>query len=154
MTQKLGDGCQGDVYKAKNQQNKEFAIKLYNQKQLSGFDQEVTAMRRIGQHENLVSLVDADRYTQITDASGDLFQGSILVQELQEFGCFFDLLIGNEPMSDDMIRYCMKQLLSGVKHMHENNFVHMDLKPENVLVNKNGTLKICDFGFAREHNNS
>lgn len=65
-------------------------------------------MRRIGQHENLVSLVDADRYTQITDASGDLFQGSILVQELQEFGCFFDLLIGNEPMSDDMIRYCMK----------------------------------------------
>ena len=33
--------------------------------------------------------------------------------------------------------------------MHSLNYVHRDVKPENILVNANGTVKICDMGFAK-----
>jgi serine/threonine protein kinase len=35
--------------------------------------------------------------------------------------------------------------------MHKNGFMHRDLKPENLIVNKDDTLKICDFGGSVEH---
>ncbi len=34
--------------------------------------------------------------------------------------------------------------------MHKNNIIHRDVKPENLLVDKKGTIKLCDFGFARK----
>lgn len=43
----------------------------------------------------------------------------------------------------------MKQLIKGVHHMHQNWIIHRDLKTSNLLINNNGTLKICDFGLAR-----
>lgn len=41
------------------------------------------------------------------------------------------------------------QLLRGVDYMHKNKVIHRDLKPQNILVNSNGVLKIADFGLAR-----
>lgn len=41
------------------------------------------------------------------------------------------------------------QLLEGVAYMHKNQVIHRDLKPQNILVNSDGVLKIADFGLAR-----
>ncbi|KAL0342905.1 UNVERIFIED_CONTAM: Cyclin-dependent kinase G-1 [Sesamum angustifolium] len=48
------------------------------------------------------------------------------------------------------VKCMMKQLLEGIKFLHENEVMHRDLKPSNLLVNKMGELKICDFGFSRQ----
>jgi cell division cycle 2-like protein len=48
------------------------------------------------------------------------------------------------------IKCLMIQLLHGIKYMHENWVMHRDLKTTNLLLSENGTLKICDFGMARE----
>ena len=45
----------------------------------------------------------------------------------------------------------MKQLVSAVNHAHENNIIHRDIKPQNVLVKDDGTIKITDFGIALAH---
>ena len=41
-------------------------------------------------------------------------------------------------------------MLKACDFMHAHNIVHRDFKPENMLLSKNGVLKICDFGFARQ----
>ena len=44
----------------------------------------------------------------------------------------------------------MRQILSAVKHLHDNNIVHLDLKPENILLTETKQIKLIDFGISRE----
>ena len=53
-----------------------------------------------------------------------------------------------------LIRSYLYQLLSGLRYLHKHGIIHRDVKPENLLVDKEGTLKLCDFGFARKMNES
>lgn len=43
----------------------------------------------------------------------------------------------------------MKQILSGLSFCHSHRILHRDLKPQNLLIDKQGVLKIADFGLAR-----
>ncbi|KAL8501928.1 hypothetical protein ACS0TY_021160 [Phlomoides rotata] len=46
------------------------------------------------------------------------------------------------------VKLLMKQLIGGVKFLHDNHVMHRDLKPSNILINSRGELKICDFGLS------
>lgn len=48
-----------------------------------------------------------------------------------------------------VVRSFMWQLLKGTAYCHENRVLHRDLKPQNLLINKKGELKLADFGLAR-----
>lgn len=56
-----------------------------------------------------------------------------------------------ELRESDVIKY-IRQVCEGVKHMHEKNILHLDLKPENIMcVDTNGSdVKLIDFGLARK----
>jgi cell division cycle 2-like protein len=52
------------------------------------------------------------------------------------------------PLSEDVVREMMRQLVSAAKKIHGVGFIHRDMKPENILVCPFSELKVCDFGSA------
>lgn len=55
----------------------------------------------------------------------------------------------NGALDAHVIKSFMFQLLKGIAFCHENRVLHRDLKPQNLLINKRGQLKLADFGLAR-----
>lgn len=49
------------------------------------------------------------------------------------------------------VKCYMHQLLSGLKYCHDSGIIHRDIKAANVLIDKNGVLKIADFGLANNY---
>merc|ERR1719499_785984 len=74
-----------------------------------------------------------------------------LVTELMDTDLHY-IIHSKQALSDDHIQYFVYQILRGLKAVHSAKVLHRDLKPGNLLVNKNCDLKICDFGLARPVN--
>jgi len=76
------------------------------------------------------------------------YQVSAVVLELAPNGCLFDYVKIMEGFHIDIARFYFKNLLNGLKYMHENGLVHRDIKLENILFDRDYILKIADFGFV------
>lgn len=59
--------------------------------------------------------------------------------------CFQD----DQSLPEHTVQKIAKQLVRALHYLHSNRIIHRDMKPQNVLIGSNGTLKLCDFGFAR-----
>ncbi|XP_041089856.1 testis-specific serine/threonine-protein kinase 3-like [Polyodon spathula] len=72
-----------------------------------------------------------------------------LVMELAERGDLFEHINKSGPLSESQAKDLFGQLAESVRHCHENGVTHRDLKCENTLLDKNFSLKLADFGFAK-----
>ena len=57
--------------------------------------------------------------------------------------------LGRLGLGDNMVKRFMSQLVTGIRYCHGHRVLHRDLKPQNLLINREGNLKIADFGLAR-----
>ncbi|XP_035988552.1 serine/threonine-protein kinase 17B [Fundulus heteroclitus] len=76
----------------------------------------------------------------------------VLVLEYAAGGEIFDLCVSEELLPENQITRLIRQTLEGVHHLHQNQLVHLDLKPQNILLTSlapPGDIKIVDFGLAR-----
>lgn len=73
-----------------------------------------------------------------------------LIQEFIRGGEFLTLLKQKTRLDIDSSRFFASQIVLLLKHLHANNIVYRDLKPENMLVDKTGYLKIIDFGLSKK----
>ncbi|CAJ0943255.1 unnamed protein product, partial [Mesorhabditis belari] len=142
--EKVGEGTYGTVFKARNKDTSEVvALKLVR---LDDDDEGVpsSALREICilrelKHPNVVRLYD------VVHSENKL----TLVFEYcdQDLKKFFDSLNGH--IDQQTVRKLMQQLLRGLAFCHAHHVLHRDLKPQNLLINANGSLKLADFGLAR-----
>ncbi len=73
-----------------------------------------------------------------------------LVMELVKEGTLFDLLHRKKnTFSEADRRRIATQMISVIAYLHRHGIVHRDIKSHNMLLDKNLTLKLCDFGLAR-----
>lgn len=57
--------------------------------------------------------------------------------------------LGRLGLGDAMVKKFMSQLIEGVRYCHSHRVLHRDLKPQNLLIDRDGNLKLADFGLAR-----
>jgi serine/threonine protein kinase len=96
-------------------------------------------------HENVLNLRDI-----MLPPAGALSEWNdiYLALELMDTDLHY-IIHSKQALTDDHIQYFIYQVLRGLKAIHSAKVLHRDLKPNNLLVNKNCDLKICDFGLAR-----
>ncbi len=58
-------------------------------------------------------------------------------------------LINKEIFTEEQTRFYIAQLVLAVESIHKMNYVHRDLKPDNILLDKNGHIKLTDFGLCK-----
>lgn len=147
VKEELGKGRFGVVCKCvRKKDGKEFAAKFIKCSKAQDKDDvlhEVEIMQAVG-HKTLLRLVDA-------------FQTAsefILVMELVTGGELFERVVEDEFISENEVIHYMKQILEGVEHMHSKNVLHLDLKPENIMIVRpnSNRIKLIDFGLARKYN--
>lgn len=147
---KAGEGTYGVVYKAKNKvTGKNVALKriklekFYNK----GGDSEgvpSTAIREISllkglRHSSIVELLD------VMYATDKLY----LVFEFLDLDLKRYMDSTRKPIEKELIRSYMKQLCEGMAYLHSHRILHRDLKPQNLLVDREGHIKLADFGLSR-----
>jgi len=143
--EKIGAGTYGVVYKARDRQTgKLYALKKIS---LEGQDEGVpsTAIREISllkelSHENIVQLNDVIHFE-----SKLYLVFEFLDQDLKKY---MDTC-GPEGLSPHLVKSYLYQLLRGVAFCHSHRVLHRDLKPQNLLIDRTGQLKLADFGLAR-----
>mmetsp|Transcript_11164 Transcript_11164/g.20622 ORF Transcript_11164/g.20622 Transcript_11164/m.20622 type:complete len:307 (+) Transcript_11164:99-1019(+) len=141
---KVGEGTYGVVYKAKDKITGEvIALKRIR---LEAEDEGIpsTAIREISllkelQHPNIVKLYDVVH----TDSKLTLVF-EYLDQDLKKY---LDVCEGG--LEPNIMKSFLYQLLRGVAFCHQHRVLHRDLKPQNLLINREGELKLGDFGLAR-----
>eukprot|EP00297_Palpitomonas_bilix_P006935 CAMPEP_0113896990 /NCGR_PEP_ID=MMETSP0780_2-20120614/18378_1 /TAXON_ID=652834 /ORGANISM="Palpitomonas bilix" /LENGTH=382 /DNA_ID=CAMNT_0000888299 /DNA_START=17 /DNA_END=1165 /DNA_ORIENTATION=+ /assembly_acc=CAM_ASM_000599 len=146
---RMGEGSYGVVCAVKNSKTGEKqAIK-----KIKKVFQDVTDAKRILReikllrhldHENVIGIRDMMAYPQDAKKFEDVY----LVNDLMDTD-LLQIIRSSQPLSDDHVRYFVYQMLRALKYVHSANVLHRDMKPNNLLVNANCDLKVCDFGLAR-----
>ena len=145
----IGEGGMSRVWRALDQNTGKYvAIKVLREEYsedesfIRRFDREAQAASRMS-HPNIVNLLDVGveddgtRYLVM-----EYVQGKTLKRFIQESGA-----LRPEIASQIIIR-----VLAALQHAHQNGVVHRDIKPQNILIDKEGTVKVADFGIARMAN--
>jgi len=69
--------------------------------------------------------------------------------EFMDGGSLTDIVYGyTKKIPENISAYIMKEILQGLDFIHDKKQIHRDLKSDNILVDKNGSIKVADFGFA------
>ncbi|MBR5222736.1 MAG: Stk1 family PASTA domain-containing Ser/Thr kinase [Clostridia bacterium] len=141
----LGEGGMARVYKAfDNQENRMVAIKILKDEFLSNDE----FLRRFKNESKAIAMLSHPNIVNVYDVSfGDLIQ--YIVMEYIE-GITLKEYIENEGSLrwKDAVHFTI-QILKALQHAHDKGIVHRDVKPQNIMVLADGTIKVTDFGIAR-----
>ena len=148
----LGGGGMGSVYHAFHKDNDEveFAVKVLPRERredpylIEALMTEAKICWQLGEHQHLNSAVDFGRFSNEYYAVFEYIEGTRLDQ------------IIDSPVQrpEKQIILWAMQILSAEQHMYDKGFLFRDLKPQNIMIDKNGNVKLFDFGLAMPIDNA
>lgn len=148
----IGRGAYGTVYKARHRISGQLVAMKQIPLPVSGEGvpmnaiREIAALRRMEcfEHRNIVRFLDVN----LRVLEGETRMTLVFEYIDQDLATYLEQH-PSKSLGQEKIRDLMAQLLSGIEFLHCHKVVHRDLKPQNILVTRNGLLKIADFGLAR-----
>ncbi|NBI29607.1 Stk1 family PASTA domain-containing Ser/Thr kinase [Chengkuizengella marina] len=147
---RVGGGGMALVFKAHDKLlNRMVAIKVLRQQFV--YDEDfIRRFRREAQsaaslsHPNVVSIYDVGQEDDIHYIVMEYIEGSNLNEEIKN----------RAPFQVEEAIHITSQICDALDHAHQNQIIHRDIKPHNILIGRNGRVKVTDFGIARAASSS
>jgi len=141
----LGAGGMGVVYRARDAKlGRDVALKILpaelaaNADALRRFESEASMASSLN-HPNIVTIYEVSRSNELAWMAMELVEGDDL-----------RTLVEREPMTMKNALRIAVRVAEGLAAAHEGNIVHRDLKPDNIMISRDGFVKILDFGLAKQ----
>jgi len=143
----IGEGAFGQVYQALHLETGQFVavkhilIGELSDNLMSGVEtlcQEIAVYQKL-EHPNIVKYLGAKQNHQDIYIYMELMTGGSISSMLKQYGSF----------EESVIRKFTKQLVLGLDYLHSNGIIHRDIKGGNIMSNRDGDVKLADFGAAK-----
>lgn len=145
LLDRVGSGAMGTVYRAVHRRMKrEVAVKILRASASDRpwldalFDREIRAAARL-LHPNIVAAYDAGEDGGLPYLVSQFVEGDNLATVVGEVG----------PLPVDLAMDCTLQAANGLLYLHQEGFIHRDVKPANLMLDSEGVVRVLDVGLAR-----
>ncbi len=141
----INRGGMAEIWLATDSKNKPFALRRMHEQYRFNFFAKRRFLRgceilsSIPDHEQIISYVE----------HGKIKGQPYLVMEYVEAENLKILFAKSDPLLAEHVAQILIDMASGLEHMHENGYMHLDFKPENVLVTRNAGVRLVDFDLAQ-----
>ena len=143
---RIGQGAFGKVNLGLNVlTGRVVAIKSFKKKPIEKFRHK---MKKIQSETELMKRFNHKNITKILEVFNDE-EYMLIVMEYINGGNLFSFVKKRRKLSEKMARFLFRQIILGIHHIHSKNVVHRDIKLENILIDFNNNVKICDFGIGK-----
>lgn len=145
----VGAGAYGVVFKAQDVETQHIVAmkKVFNI--FDAFSDSIRVLRelkfmKLFRHPNIVSLIDI-----CVPSSESHFNSIYVVMQNYDADLSGVIKENNGSLEDGHYKYILVQILSALKYLHSANILHRDIKPHNILINKDCQVCLCDFGLSK-----
>ena len=143
LAERIGSGGMGEVYKAYNPSLNRFAaVKILNEEIFAGMFKNEANIQASVNHPNIARLYE------YTSCGNKL----CIVMEYVEGDCLDVIRRRNGKLSSAETENIIRQIVSALAYLHSKEIMHRDIKPQNFKVQPDGTVKMLDFGIAKNKN--
>ena len=143
---RIGQGAFGKVNLGLNVlTGRVVAIKSFKKTPIEKFKHR---MKKIQYETELMKRFNHKNITKILEVFNDE-EYMLIIMEYINGGNLFSFVKKRRKLSEKMSKFLFRQIILGIQHIHSKNVVHRDIKLENILIDFNNNVKICDFGIGK-----
>ncbi|MPQ32350.1 Stk1 family PASTA domain-containing Ser/Thr kinase [Clostridium estertheticum] len=145
LLEKVGEGGMAIVYKAKcHLLNRFVAVKILKEE----FSNNIEFMEKFRKEALSVASLSSNNIVNIYDVGSER-DINYIVMEYIKGKTLKEIIVENGSMNTELVLDYGMQIAKALECAHKNNIIHRDIKPHNILVTEDGTVKVTDFGIAK-----